>query len=122
MKKTFIAAALGAVLIPAAVIAGGHFGEQRLEQRLEHMTSGLQLDEAQQAELRNIFEEQRAQHQALREQTRERIDATLTDAQRAKLAEWREQRAKRFCDKRRNDGHRHGPHRPHGEHLGRHAG
>jgi Spy/CpxP family protein refolding chaperone len=122
MKKSLTALALAAALIPVAVLAGGQFGEKRLDYRVERMTEQLQLDTAQQAEVRKILQEQQAQRRALREQTRERIDATLTDEQRAKLAEWREQRAKRFCDKRRNDAHRHGPHHPYGEHVGRHAG
>jgi Spy/CpxP family protein refolding chaperone len=122
MRKTFTALALSAVLIPAAVIAGGHFGEQRLEHRVERMSAQLQLDPAQQTELRTILEQQQAQRRALREQTRARIDAVLTEEQRSKLAQWREQRAKAFCEKRRDGQHQHGPQHPYGEHHGRHAG
>lgn len=108
MKKTIAAITLGAVLIPAAVIAGGHYGGHRFERMSEH----LQLNEQQQAEVKKIFEEQREERRAMREKTRERISAVLTEEQRAKWDAMRDQRRKRFCG---HDGKGHDPHHEHGE-------
>lgn len=102
MKKTVAALLIGATLIPAAVIAGGHFGQHRFER----MSEQLQLSEQQQTEVQKILEEERQQHRDLRDKSRERISAVLNDEQRAKLEQLREQRGKRFCD-RDHDGEKH---------------
>ena len=99
MKKTVAALALGAIIIPAAVIAGSHFGAQHDGHRLARMAEHLQLSEQQQADVQKIFAEQHDKRMALRDETRSRIDAVLTEEQRAKVQAFREQRQKAFCDK-----------------------
>jgi Spy/CpxP family protein refolding chaperone len=102
MKKTVTALTLGAILIPAAVFAGNHFGghyfgERHDGHRLARMAEHLQLSEQQQTQVQQIFTEQRDKRTALREETRSRIDAVLSEEQRAKVQTWREQRHKGFC-------------------------
>jgi Spy/CpxP family protein refolding chaperone len=109
MKKTVTALLLGAALIPVAVFAGSHFGDKRDGHRLERMTETLQLSEQQQAEVQKIFQAQREKRQALREESRNMIDAVLSEEQRATLAKYREERRKRFCDRKGGgEGHQHG--------------
>lgn len=105
MKKTVAALALGAILIPAAVIAGGHYGEHRAERMAEQ----LQLTEQQQTEMKKIYEEQHEQRRALREQTHKRLNDILTPEQQAKWQQLRDERRKRFCDRggRHGMGHHH---------------
>jgi Spy/CpxP family protein refolding chaperone len=114
MKKTVAAMALGAILIPAAVIAGGHYGEHRAER----MTEKLQLTEQQQTEMKKIYDEQREQRRALREQSQKRFNDMLTPEQQAKWQQLRDERGQRFCDRdgrhgmghpRNGEGFRHGP-------------
>jgi len=102
MKKTVAALALSAILIPAAVIAGSHYGD-RGEHRAERMAEHLQLSEQQQTEVQKIFEEQRAkrqeQRQQMRTETQARLNKVLTPEQQAKWQEYRQARKDRFCDK-----------------------
>jgi len=102
MKKTVAALALSAILIPAAVIAGSHYGD-RGENRAERMAEHLQLSEQQQSEVQKIFEEQRAkrkeQRQQMRTETQARLNKVLTPEQQAKWQEYRKDRKDRFCDK-----------------------
>ncbi len=55
----------------------------RVDERLEHMTRELNLTAEQQAQIRTLIEEQHTAIDRLRQETRKRIDALLTDAQRA---------------------------------------
>ena len=105
MKHKITALLLGATLIPAVVIAGGHFGEKRDGHRLERMTEHLQLNEQQQAEVKQILDAQREQRRALREETQQRIQSVLSEEQRATMAKHREQRRKRSCDHEEGKGH-----------------
>jgi Spy/CpxP family protein refolding chaperone len=109
MKKTVAALALGAILIPAAVIAGGHYGEHRGEHHAERMTEQLQLTEQQQTEMKKIYAEQREQRRALRKQTQKRFHDMLTPEQQAKWQRLRDERRQRFCD--RDGKHGMGHHR-----------
>lgn len=109
----------------------GHFAERMLspeamERRIARMTEHLSLDAHQVTELREILTASRTQAESLRtsttttgparreafralmEQTRTRIDAILTDAQRAQFAQMRAQRRARF-EARHGHGHRGGP-------------
>jgi Spy/CpxP family protein refolding chaperone len=116
MKKTVAALALGAILLPAAVIAGGHFGEHRADRKVDRMAEHLQLTEQQQAEVKDIFASQREKHMKLRDETHEKIQAILTEEQRATMAKHHEEREGRFCGKSWKGGHGEGyrherPHR-----------
>lgn len=106
MKKTIAALALGAILIPAAVIAGSQHGEYRSEKRVERMTEQLQLTDQQRIEIEKIFKEQHAKRRALHEQTREQVSNVLTPEQQAKWQQYKEDRKKRHCD-RGGKGHGH---------------
>lgn len=117
MKKTVTALALSAILIPAAVIAGGHYGD-RGEHRAERMAEYLQLNDQQRTEVQKIFDEQRAKRQAQREQmrqeTRAQLDKVLTPEQQAKWQEMRDRRMAR-CDRDgKGYGHHHGDDRHEG--------
>jgi Spy/CpxP family protein refolding chaperone len=117
-KLTLIAAVLGAAL-PAAAGGPGGYGagrdpEVRQQRRLERLRTELKLTDEQAAKVQALFDASRAQfeadraavgddHTRLRELARERrremqakIDALLTDEQKARHAELREQhRARR---------------------------
>ena len=95
----------------------------RGERRLQHMQQALSLDDAQVAQIRTIFQESRGQRGALRELSREerhaafaamraetvrRIDAVLTPAQRATLAQLRAQRGEERGERGRGMGRRGG--------------
>lgn len=107
MKKTLAALALGAIIIPTAVIASGPHGDHRADKRIEHMSEQLQLSDQQRAEIQGIFEEQQAQHRAQREQMRERIGNVLTAEQKEKWARQRAGRKGSQCE-RNGKGHGHG--------------
>ena len=98
MKKTLAVLALGAILIPAAVLAGGHYGDHRGEKRIGRMTEELQLSDQQRAEIEKIFQAQQEQRRALREQTREQIGNVLTPEQKKKWEQHMEERRQHRCD------------------------
>lgn len=71
----------------------GHHSMPSVEQRIERMTTELQLDEKQRTKLTKIMsqadQKRQALHQQLkqlREDSRKQIDAVLTEEQRQKLA------------------------------------
>lgn len=57
--------------------------QDRSEANFDRMVEALKLTPEQQTQIRTIQQEQRAEVERLRAQTRQRIDAVLTDAQRA---------------------------------------
>jgi Spy/CpxP family protein refolding chaperone len=64
----------------------------RIDRRMERMTAGLNLTEAQQQEIRGILEQRRAGQLTSRDQTHAAIAAVLDPQQRAQLDQWRAQR------------------------------
>lgn len=84
--QTLTAIALGISLVAATGAAwSGHPGAPggRAEENFDRMVEALKLTPEQQTQVRTILQEQRAEIDRLRAQTRQRIDAVLTDAQRA---------------------------------------
>ena len=107
------AAGLLACFIAAPALAerghGGHHGKKErptVDQKLEKLTEKLALTEEQQTAIRPLLEGPRAQMEplreemralrekmhALRDQNREKVDALLTEEQRAKHESMREER------------------------------
>lgn len=87
MKKTILAIALGGALIAPFAFAGPGGGPN-----LDRMADRLDLTDAQQAQIEEIFEQHRTQRDQMREQHREEVRAVLTDEQKAKLDELRANR------------------------------
>jgi periplasmic protein CpxP/Spy len=84
--QTLTAIALGislAVGTGAAWTAPPCDRQGRSEANFDRMVEALKLTPEQQTQVRTILQEQRAEVDRLRAQTRQRIDAVLTDAQRA---------------------------------------
>jgi Spy/CpxP family protein refolding chaperone len=81
------AALAGALMLGSATgMAGawkGHGSAVDLDTRVARMSQHLQLGDEQQQQLRTILEDQQAEHERLRAQTRQQVDALLTDEQRA---------------------------------------
>ncbi len=95
---------------------------EAMERRIAHMTEQLALDAHQVTQLREILTASRAQAESLRasttttgparreafhalmEQTRTRIDAILSDTQRARFAEMRAERRARFVGRHGRPG------------------
>lgn len=91
MKKTMIPLAASLALLIAGPVAaqppmggGALGGPSSAEQRLERMTEQLGLTAEQQASIAALFEAQASQRDPMRADFRARIDAVLTDEQRAK--------------------------------------
>lgn len=61
----------------------GPYGDKGMAAHLDRMAEQLDLTEAQRGEIEAILAEQRSAAASRREETRERIDAVLTDEQRA---------------------------------------
>ena len=61
---------LAAVAVPAATMAAPHKRGPNIEQRLERMSDKLDLTQAQQDEIRTIFEANKAEAQAQREEVK----------------------------------------------------
>ena len=103
MKKTLIALALAALIPVAAYAAMDGHGSREPGKRLERMAEVLNLDDAQKARMKALFEENKAEREALREQMRTQMSEILNDDQRAKMDEMREQHA----EHRKTKGERH---------------
>jgi periplasmic protein CpxP/Spy len=96
-----------AALTGTAVLAGpqGHHGDaqQRVDDRLAHMTRELSLTPEQQTRIRALIDEQHAAIDRLRQETQKGIDALLTEAQRAErdrlMAERLDRRVDRLADR-----------------------
>lgn len=83
---TLATAVSAAALAEPADKAGYH------DRHMQRMASELQLSEQQQEQLREVHKEQFEKMKALHEERQEKIEGILTDEQRAKWQELREQR------------------------------
>lgn len=92
MRKTIIAVALSAALIPTLAATSPLYGP-----RLDRMAERLALTEEQKAQVELIFQEQREKRQALCDETHARLDAVLTEEQRAELAQMRNSKRHHDC-------------------------
>jgi periplasmic protein CpxP/Spy len=92
-----------AALTGAAALAGplSHTGDpaQGMDRRLERMTQELKLTADQQTQIRALIDEQHTAIERLRQETRKRIDALLTDAQRTERDRLVERRLDRRVDR-----------------------
>ena len=80
---------------PGAGMRGGRGDPaQRIQRRLARMSQYLGLNEAQQAQVKAILEEQQAKRVALRKETHTRISAVLNEQQRASFEQMRAKRGK----------------------------
>lgn len=115
MKKTLIALTLAAIIPGAAYAASDQGGAHMRGAHVERLAERLELNDEQQAKVRALFEEQRAQHQAMREQMRGKMAEVLTPEQLAKMEAMREQRREHREEKR---AHRKGRDHRKGRHCG----
>ncbi len=97
-------AVLVAGLVLSATAAAGPQGPgadrgRDMEAKLDRMTEQLALTEAQRDQIQAIFDEQRAATAERRQQTRARIDAVLTDEQRAERDSLQAQRMDRRLER-----------------------
>lgn len=100
MKKTLTALALSVVIPLTAFAAADGPGAHEPGARLERMAETLNLNDAQKARMKALFEEHKAERKALREQMRTQMGEILNDEQRAKMQEMRGQRHERRKGKR----------------------
>lgn len=107
MKKTLIALTLAAIIPAAAYAASDGRGHHTRGPHIERLAERLELSEEQQAKVRTLFEEQREQHQAMREQMRSKMAEVLTQEQIAKMEAMREMHKEKRMNKR---AHRKGRH------------
>lgn len=130
MKPILIATALVLGLATAAHAAPGHdrgaHGEERAQKRLQHLSTTLNLTEAQQLQIKALMDEQRdtrqelfqrhrSERQAMRDAHKAELDQILSAEQKVKMEELRAERRQHFEGKRQG---RHG----HGGRHGRHKG
>lgn len=109
--KAFTALALAAALAAApAAFADNHAAKgdapgpvMGAGMMMEHMDecAGLDLDDSQKQQVKAIMEEQRKKHEAIRDETHERVSAVLTPEQRKKFEEHRAE-MKDMRDERRD--------------------
>ena len=107
MKKTLIALALAAIIPAAAYAASDKGGEHMRGAHVERLAERLELNEEQQAKMRALFEEHRAQRKTMREQMRGEMAEVLTPEQLAKMEAMRDDHREHRKEKR---AHRMGRH------------
>ncbi|MFT5172496.1 MAG: protein CpxP [Gammaproteobacteria bacterium] len=92
MKKILIALAVAAVIPVAAYAAMDGHGKRDPGERLERMAARLNLDDSQKMRMQALFEENKAERDALREQMRAQIRDILNAEQVAKMEQMRAKR------------------------------
>ena len=95
MKKTLTAltALTLALVIPVTAFAAMDGpGPREPGARLERMAENLDLDDAQKARMKAVFEQHRVTRKAMREQMRMQMAEILNDEQRAKMEQMHSQR------------------------------
>lgn len=98
MKKSvsygLIVAVLFGVALTGPVALAKYRGDkgERMDRRVERLSSELGLNDLQEAKIRSIFEEQKEKMKALREETRKKVASVLTADQKAKFESLREKK------------------------------
>ena len=92
MKKTLIALTLALVIPVAAFADMDGPGPRDSGARLDRMAETLDLDDAQKARMKALFEQHRAARKAMREQMRMQMAEILNDEQRTKMEQMHSQR------------------------------
>ncbi|MBN2887517.1 MAG: pilus assembly protein [Chromatiaceae bacterium] len=92
-----LAATLTLIALPVLAGPGGWNARSGMdvEAPIERMAERLDLSSAQQEDLRKLMDENRARHEALRGEFRDKVDALLTPEQRAQRDSMVEQRIER---------------------------
>ena len=98
MKKMLLALLVAA---PLAANAGpGPDGDKFQENYLKHLEKRLELSDAQKQQINQIFTEHRQKMENLRESTQSKVDAVLTEEQRAEMAKMRENRKEKWQERK----------------------
>ena len=98
MKKLLLALL---VAMPLAATAGpGPDGDKFQEQYLRHLEKRLELSDAQKQQINQIFTEHRQSMESLRESTQSKVDAVLTEEQRAEMAKLRDERKEKWQERK----------------------
>lgn len=100
MNKKIITIAL-ALALPLAVFAfpggqGGDHFEGHKGDRIERLTKELDLTSEQKSQLTQIFQEQQAKREAIRQETDQRLKTVLTPEQMTKFEELKNQRHEKW--------------------------
>ncbi len=106
MKKQVLTTLLAAsVLFSASALYAEHHKEKSVESRVEHkvekMTKHLELTPEQQEQIKPIIAEKLAKMKAAQTESHTKIEAILTDEQKAKVAEHKGKKFKQCKDKRK---------------------
>jgi Spy/CpxP family protein refolding chaperone len=103
IQTAALALAVAGLFTAHATLAGpctrGQDPEASASQRIERMTERLDLTAEQQGEIRAILDEQQAESERQRAETRARVDAVLTPDQLARIDEQRDAREARHLDR-----------------------
>jgi len=105
MKKSvsygLIVAVLLGVAFTGSVALAKYRGDkgERMDRRVERLSSELSLSADQETKIRSIFEEQKEKMKALREETRKKVASVLTADQKTKFEGLREKHREKSKDK-----------------------
>ncbi|MCQ8130319.1 periplasmic heavy metal sensor [Methylomonas rivi] len=104
-KKILIIALALALPLTVAAFPGGHDGDFKGHKgdRVEHLAKKLALTAEQKEQLKQVFEEQHAKREALRQETDQRMRTVLTPEQMTKFEEMKKQRHEKW-QKRHQEG------------------
>lgn len=100
MKKTFIASAVAAIVLPAVIMAAPGHGGKHGDRMINHMSEKLELTAEQKTQVESLFQEQHEKRKALREETHARLNDILNDEQQTKFEQMRTERKQRWQEKR----------------------
>lgn len=99
MNKKIITIVLALALpLTVAAFPGGHDGDFKGHKgdRVEQLAKKLDLSAEQQEQLKQVFEEQHAKREALRQETEQRMQTVLTPEQMTKFEELKKQRHEKW--------------------------
>ncbi|AEG02081.1 Spy/CpxP family protein refolding chaperone [Methylomonas methanica] len=99
MNKKIITIALALALpLTVAAFPGGHDGDFKGHKgdRVEHLAKKLDLSAEQKAQVKQVFDEQHAKREALRQEADQRMQTILTPEQMATFEELKKQRHEKW--------------------------
>ncbi|MCQ8103628.1 hypothetical protein NP590_05895 [Methylomonas sp. SURF-2] len=97
-KKILIIALALALPLTVGAFPGGHDGDFKGHKgdRIEHLAQKLDLSAEQKQQLQQVFEEQHAKREALRQETDQRLQTVLTPEQMAKFEDMKKERHEKW--------------------------